>query len=397
MRTLAIALFVLGLSLSSCSQKQEQESMEQLIDRVFTVAQDQCLEMEQKLDDKALPFTISKEGEFKTREAKWWASGFYPGTLWYIFEHTGSADIKNAALKNTIKMEPMQHNAGDHDVGFRMYCSYGNALRLTGEESFKDVLLTSTKTLATRYSPVVKSIKSWDFVREGKDWKFPVIIDNMMNLEMMIEVDKMFNQSEFTDMAIAHANTTLKHHFRDDYTCYHLVDYDPETGEVRTKETVQGFADESAWARGQAWAIYGFAMMYRLTNDKAYLTQTENIAKMLLKRLPEDGIPYWDFDSDKIPNDLRDASAGAIMASAFIEFAGQTEDKQLAQDCMGMAEKQLRTLASPEYLAAVGQNHNFLLMHSVGSIPHGGEVDAPLTYADYYFLEALLRYKKTLK
>ena len=230
-------------------------------------------------------------------------------------------------------------------------------------------------------------------MRKGRDWKYPVIIDNMMNLEHLCNAGSIFNDDSLKVVAVTHANTTMCNHFRPDYTSWHLVDYDPESGEVRKKETVQGFSDDSAWARGQAWALYGFTMMFRESGHDSYLTQARNVADMLLSRLPEDGVPYWDLDSDKIPNDLRDASAAAIMASAFVQLSTLTDDEASNAKYLAMAEKQLRTLAGPEYLAEPGTNGNFILKHCVGSLPDNSEVDVPLTYADYYFLEALLKYK----
>lgn len=242
-------------------------------------------------------------------------------------------------------------------------------------------------SLATRFNPVIGSIRSWDSSRDK--WKFPVIIDNMMNLELLIWIGNQYNDPYLKTVAITHANTTMKNHFRPDYSTYHLVDYDPENGKIIKKQTVQGYNDNSKWARGQAWALYGFTMMYRTTHSSRYLEQAQSIADMLIPLLPSDGIPYWDFDSPDIPNDLRDASAGAIMASALVELSEYLPEKKIHYQ--SIAERQLRTLSSPEYLAASNTNGNFILKHSVGHKPMKGEVDVPLTYADYYFIEALIR------
>lgn len=374
--------------LASCSQT---ESMDALTERVFTVASRQYVAMDTRLDAHTMPRTIDADGTFVSSNIYWWCSGFYPGSLWYIYEYTKNDTIKALAEKNTLKLDPIQYVTNDHDVGFQLNCSYGNGLRLTGNEAYKNVLYQGAKSLATRFNPATQTIRSWDFNR--KDWRYPVIIDNMMNLELLMLASHMFNDDSLNHVARTHANTTMKNHFRADYSSYHLVDYDPEDGHVRSKETVQGYADESAWARGQAWALYGYTMMYDMTKDETYLDQAEHIGKMLLSRLPEDGIPYWDFDA---PNgkEYRDASAGAIMASAFTNLSSYTSSAESKQAYLAMAEKQIRTLASPEYLAEPGSNCNFLLKHSVGSLPEGSEVDVPLTYADYYLLEALLRYRK---
>ena len=283
-----------------------------------------------------------------------------------------------------------------HDIGFQINCSYGNGYRLTGDESYRAMQEKAAAKLAKRFLPVVGCTKSWDWKHAPE--AYPVIIDNMMNLELLMWSGREFGVDSLTTIACTHANTTMLNHFRDDYTSYHGVMYDRNTGEVLKKRTFQGYADESAWARGQGWAIYGYTMMYDQTCKNGnpceeYLSQAENIAKMLLERLPEDGIPYWDFDAPEIPNEYRDASAGSLMASAFVQLSTLTKDKSFAKACLAMAEKQIRTLASEEYLAAPGTNGDFLLKHSVNNMPKNMEVDTPQTYADYYFLEALLRYK----
>ena len=377
--------------MASCTK---QEPMEALIDRVFSVAEQQYVAMDARLDDKTMPQTITHDSTFKSSTIYWWCSGFYPGSLWYIYEYTQNDTVKLLAEKNTLKLDPIQYVTHDHDVGFQLNCSYGNGLRLIGNKDYEKVLHQGAKSLATRFSPITGVIQSWDFLR--RDWKYPVIIDNMMNLELLMFASKAFDDDSLAYVARSHADTTLKNHFREDYSSYHLVDYDPKDGHVRSKQTVQGYSDESSWGRGQAWALYGYTMMYRMTEDKRYLSQAECVGNMLLSRLPVDGIPYWDFDAPN-GNEYRDASAGAIMASAFVELSSFTEDAKARQNYLNVAEKQLRTLASSTYLAEPGTNCNFILKHSVGNFPEKSEVDVPLSYADYYFLEGLLRYKKALK
>ena len=384
-------LFSLLVIMASCTK---QEPMEALIDRVFSVAEQQYVAMDARLDDKTMPQTITHDSTFKSSTIYWWCSGFYPGYLWYIYEYTQNDTVKLLAEKNTLKLDPIQYVTHDHDVGFQLNCSYGNGLRLIGNKDYEKVLHQGAKSLATRFSPITGVIQSWDFLR--RDWKYPVIIDNMMNLELLMFASKAFDDDSLAYVARSHADTTLKNHFREDYSSYHLVDYDPKDGHVRSKQTVQGYSDESSWGRGQAWALYGYTMMYRMTEDKRYLSQAECVGNMLLSRLPVDGIPYWDFDAPN-GNEYRDASAGAIMASAFVELSSFTEDAKARQNYLNVAEKQLRTLASSTYLAEPGTNCNFILKHSVGNFPEKSEVDVPLSYADYYFLEGLLRYKKALK
>lgn len=287
--------------------------MEALIDRVFAVAEQQYTTMDTRLTEKTLPRTLSADGEFVPSNIYWWCSGFYPGSLWYIYEYTRKDAVKTLAEKNTLKLDSIQYVTRDHDVGFQLNCSYGNAFRLTGNEAYKQVLYQGAKSLSTRFNPAAGVIRSWDFVRKGCDWKFPVIIDNMMNLELLLSMSKAYADDSLQNIACTHANTTIQHHFRDDYSTYHLVDYDPETGAVRGKQTVQGFSDDSSWSRGQAWALYSYTMMFRLTGYQNYLLQAGHIADMLLRRLPADGIPYWDFDAPVEEQTYRDASAAAIM------------------------------------------------------------------------------------
>lgn len=366
--------------------------MESLTERVFKTARAQLTAMDAQLDERATPRSF-ENGVFIPAGIRWWCSGFYPGSLWYVYEYTGDEAIRSLAEKHTLRLDSIQWVTTDHDVGFQLNCSYGNALRLTGEEPYRRVLRQGALSLATRFNSATGTLRSWDFVRKGRDWQFPVIIDNMMNLELLLSVAEAYDDNRLREIACTHANTTMRNHFREDGTCFHLVDYSPEDGHVRSRQTVQGYADGSAWARGQAWALYGYTMMFRKMGYQSYLTQASRVADMLLDRLPADGIPYWDFDAPGIPDAPRDASAAAIMASAFIELSQYVPEDSVRERLLVTAECQLRTLASPEYLAEVGTNGCFLLKHSVGSLPDAKEVDVPLTYADYYFLEALLRYR----
>ena len=386
-------ILCLAMTVFAAASVSAKEPMKHLTDRVFEIARQHCINMDETLTETTFPRTIHKDGKFRTSEASWWCSGFYPGTLWYVYLYTGDEQTKALAEKNTEKLYGESQIIRNHDIGFVINCSYGNAYRITRDKKWRQPVIDAANLLATRYSPVAGVTKSWNTTKKKRaHMRFPVIIDNMMNLEILTQAYKLAGIDSLKSIALSHADTTMKHHFRPDYTTWHLVDYDPVKGGVRGKQTVQGYSDDSAWARGQAWAVYGYTMMFREIGEQRYLDQAENIARMLVKRLPKDGIPYWDFNAPDIPGAYRDASAGAIMASAFIELADYTKDKALAKACMKMAEKQIRTLASDEYLAKPGENCNFILKHSVGSLPSNSEVDVPLTYADYYYLEALLRY-----
>lgn len=348
----------------------------------------------QEMPDR-LPKTTTKDGKLVTSQSDWWCSGFFPGTLWYLYQYSKDEELKVLAEQMTQRVEKEKFTTNHHDLGFMMFCSFGNGFRILGTPSYKEVLIQSSKSLSTRYNPKVGLIKSWDW---SKRWKYPVIIDNMMNLEMLFWASKTTGDPTYMNMAISHANKTMENHFRKDYSCYHVVSYDPESGNAEMKNTHQGFSDESAWARGQAWALYGYTMCYRETKDKRYLTQAQNIAGFILNHpnFPKDGIPYWDFNAPNIPNEKRDASSGALIASALIElsdYVGKKDSKFYLNSAVTIVE----TLSSPEYFSAKDENAYFILKHSVGSMPHNSEVDVPLTYADYYYVEALLRLKKRLK
>lgn len=333
------------------------------------------------------PRTIDDDGSFKMVASKDWTSGFFPGELWYMYEYTKDDYWKSKAQEFTANIEDQKTNGGTHDMGFKMYCSFGNGYRLTQNTAYKNILLESATTLITRYKPTIGCIRSWDHSRDK--WQCPVIIDNMMNLEILFEATSLSGDSTFYNMAVSHADMTLKNHFRMDGSSYHVVDYDMRTGKVRSRCTAQGYSDESAWARGQAWGIYGYTMCYRYTRQLKYLEQAEAAYEFVCTHpnLPEDLIPYWDFDAVNIPHELRDASAATIMAAALYELSMYSNKAKYKET----ADKVMHSLSSSDYRSKIGENHNFLLMHSVGSYPHGNEIDVPLIYADYYFLEALKR------
>ena len=386
-----LLLFSLLVVLVSCSK---QESMDEMIDRVFYVAEQQYIEMDTRLDNKTMPQSIARDSTFKPSTIYWWCSGFYPGSLWYIYEYTQSDAVKLLAEKNTLKLDSIQYVTHDHDVGFQLNCSYGNGLRLTGNEDYRKVLYQGAKSLATRFNPLTGVIRSWDFVPKTRDWKYPVIIDNMMNLELLFWATQATGDSTFYDIAVKHADTTLKNHFRADNSLYHGLNYNPETGEIKHYQGGQGFSEKSAWARGQAWGLYGYTLMYRFTKERKYLEQAIKIAEFTLNHpnMPKDLIPYWDYNAPGIPDALRDASAAAINCSGLLELS-QYVSEERAKKYYKAAEKMLQTLSSPAYTAEEGTNGGFILKHSVGNIPSGTEVDMPLTYADYYYVEALCRYK----
>jgi lantibiotic modifying enzyme len=384
-----ISIFALSV-LSIAFHAQSKKEMSDLIQREFQFAEKQYKFLLRAVPQDKMPQSY-KEGKLVTKDISWWCSGFYPGSLWMIYEQTKDSEIKKEAERTLKIIEPNKTFTRDHDLGFMMFCSFGNAYRITKDPKYKDIILTSAESLSTRFRPGMQAILSWD---KMADFKGPVIIDNMMNLEMLNWASQNGNNKKLGEIAVAHANTTMKNHFRPDYSSYHVIDYDVNTGEVLDKKTFQGYSDSSAWTRGQGWALYGYTMMYRFTKDEKYLTQAQHIAKFILNNptLPEDKIPYWDFNDPKIPNVPRDASAAGIIASALLEL-GQYSNGNEKKNYIDTAKQMLMSLSSEKYQAKLGENGGFLLMHSTGGLPLNSEIDVPLIYADYYFLEALKRYK----
>ncbi|MCR4994387.1 MAG: DUF2264 domain-containing protein [Bacteroidales bacterium] len=383
-----------------------QETLEEMVERGLDRATRQSLVMAQYLEGKenALPRTY-EQGQLKTIRFDHWVSGFFPGVLWMLYENNDRDDrLRRYAELFTDRVEPAKRMTNTHDLGFMLYCSFGHGYRLTGNKHYFDVINEGTQSLLTRWNEKLGVIKSWD---SNRRWQYPVIIDNMMNLEMLCFMTRETGDRKYERIAERHALTTIKNHFREDYSTFHVVSYDTITGKPHTKNTAQGFADGSSWARGQAWGLYGYTMMYRETLNPVYLRQARNIAKFLMNHphLPEDKVPYWDYDAPGThkagettdqPEAKRDASAAAIMASALIELS-QLDPEATAPQWLALAEQQLRTLSSPEYLAAEGEQGGFIIKHGVGHLPAHGEVDVPLTYGDYYYVEALLRLKALLK
>jgi hypothetical protein len=338
-----------------------------------------------------------KSQKLETSNSEWWCSGFYPGTLLYLNEAVAAPDLEKQALIFLEDLKKEQNNTTTHDLGFMMYCSFGNAERLHPGKEYEAILMQSAKSLITRYNPITKCIKSWDSApwNHASADEMPVIIDNMMNLELLFWASRHSGDPVYRDIAVNHANTTLQNHFRPDYSSYHEIVYDTRDGKVTKKITNQGAVDESSWARGQAWGLYGYVVMYRETKDLKYLEQANHIAGYILSNsnMPKDLVPYWDYSAPGIPNALRDSSAAAITASALIELSDYT-DKPLSESYIKASATIINTLLSSEYFADFKTNGGFLLKHGVGNMPNKTEIDAPLSYGDYYLIEALLRYKK---
>lgn len=382
----ALAFLVMPAAVAAQSKNDMRRLIADNLD--FAVQQYQVLQDSTPAD--RMPRTF-QHGRSVTSDTEWWCSGFYPGTLWYLYEYSKDAKVKAEAERRLAILEKEKRYTGNHDIGFMIFCSFGNAYRITGDKKYKDVVDTAAVYQITRYRPSIRSIQSWN---KNKRLNCPVIIDNMMNLEQLLWVSQQGGDKRFADIAVTHANTTLQNHYRPDHSTFHIVDYDLEKGTVIQKVNGQGAHDTSAWSRGQAWGLYGYTMMYRETKDKKYLDQARHIADYMLNhpRMPKDLVPYYDYDAPEIPNAIRDASAGAVMSSALLELSKYTNKKESRRYWNAGADA-LISLAGPAYRAREGENNNFILMHSTGSMPGKSEIDVPLSYADYYFLEALLRYK----
>ncbi len=398
MRNLVVSAFVLVLVSCGTGTTEKNNFIRENID--FAVDQiGREIEVIEASDKILNPVTLKQDGSVYYCSYADWRSGFFPGSVWYLYELTGDEYYHPLAHKYSKAIEDAKNLTWHHDVGFMIYCSFGNGLRLTGDPEYKEIIIQAAKSLSTRFRPAAGILQSWDVERgwqSERGWECPVIIDNMMNLELLFEATKLSGDPSFREIAVSHADRTLAEQFRPDGSCYHVIDYSMEDGSVRNRHTAQGYAHESTWSRGQAWAIYGFTLCYRETGDRKYIDMALKAFDFMRnhKDMPEDLIPYWDMDAPNIPNAYRDASAAAVIASALYEIS--TMDVDNPRQYKEYADRMMQSLASPSYRADPGTNGHFLLMHSVGSIPHNNEIDVPLNYADYYFLEAL-KHKKDIE
>ncbi|MFD1616009.1 glucuronyl hydrolase [Gelatiniphilus marinus] len=396
MKTLfKVSLFLIIIILKQgCKEiHSDLESYEAIIQKSAEKYSDMNKIIYPKINNKNfIPRTINKTGDVRLVNIYDWTSGFYAGSLWYLNFLTEDKKWEKLALEYTKKLDSIQYWEGNHDVGFIMECSYGNALKKTTSKAFESVIVQTAKSLATRFHPKAGIIQSWN---SNEKWNCPVIIDNMMNLELLFHATKISSDSTYYNIAVSHANKTIENHFRSDNSSYHVLNYDVNTGEILNRNTHQGLTDDSAWARGQAWGLYGFTVCYRETKDSKYLNQAIKIADYIKTHpnLPEDNIPYWDYNAPASNETPRDASAAAITASALYQLSTFTKSKEDGKKYKKFSDEIMQSLCSPTYFADKGTNADFLLKHSVGSIPHGVEIDVPLNYADYYFLEALYRLK----
>ena len=353
------------------------------------------LETDSGIDYTMMPRNImADEQHWNCRKAtkEEWCAGFWPGVLWYDYEYTKDKQVLEEAENFTHSLKFLSHiPAYDHDLGFLVFCSYGNGYRLTKNPAYKQVILDTADTLATLFNPIVGTILSWPREVEPRNWPHNTIMDNMINLEMLFWAAKNGGNPYLYDIAVSHADKTMKSQFRPDYTSYHVAVYDTITGNLIKGVTHQGYADSTMWARGQAWAIYGYTVVYRETKDPKYLDFAQKVTDVYLDRLPEDKVPYWDFDDPSIPNAPRDASAGAVVASALLELSTYLPNGT-GKRYKDVAIEMLTSLSSDSYQS--GESKPSFLLHSVGHWPNHSEIDASIIYADYYYIEALLRLKR---
>ena len=360
-----------------------------LLDKDLKRAGEQLSLMSERFDTAAVTPRSWDNGVYKLLP-KDWTCGFFPGVYWLYYQLTGDKAMEKEALKFTARLSDIPAIKTTHDLGFMVFCSYGKQYEVEKDSISAAAIVEASNSLISRFDPSIGLIRSWNF---GK-WNYPVIIDNMMNLEMLFWASEYTGNPQYRDIAIKHADKTMENHFREDNSSYHVVSYNND-GTVESKGTHQGYSDSSSWSRGQAWALYGYTLCYRFTKDNRYLEQSENIATLIIdnKTTPKDHIPYWDYDAPNIPDEPRDASAAAVTASALLELQLYV-DKNLAKIYKDYAASIIRSLSSPEYLADKGDNGFFILKHSTGAASLGSEIDVPLVYADYYFLEALKRYRE---
>lgn len=319
-----------------------------------------------------------------------WTSGFFSGTLWHMYMITGDENWKEYADMWTADLEDAATISYDHDTGFRIFNSFGNGYKLLKNRSYYKVLLRGANTLSSRYNPTIGAIKSWDWIGN-----FPVIIDNLMNLELLFWTAETIENNELYNQALSHADLSLTHHMREDGSTYHIVDFSDD-GSVIEKFTTQGCnstapgcGDKSVWARGQAWAVYGFTMIYRFTKEERFLEAAIKASDYFIENLPDDRVPIYDF-LEPVPSvRTKDASAAAIVASGLFELYSYTKNVLYFNTAVDILE----SLTSDNY-ATINSDSNAILKKST---IHRGKGNVGTSYADYYYLEAIIRYMEQVQ
>ena len=416
----------LGLAMMACQTQTQAPQLDVEKDLAYCAVQvDRALDG-LRLADGTYDYTMEPrnilEGEVqwncRRASAEEWCSGFWSGVLWMVYESeelkvkseefasaqqappcavanstlsTQHSTLKEAAEGYTDSLKFLATQpVYDHDLGFLVINSFLKGYEATGREDYKQTALACADTLATLFNPTVGTLLSWP--RHVKDYGgHNTIMDNMINLELLFWASENGGSQQLRDIAIRHAETTMQNHFREDGSCYHVAVYDTLTGQFLRGVTHQGYADESMWSRGQSWAIYGYTMVYRYTRDQRFLDFAQKVTDIYLRRLHEtsdDWVPLWDMDDPRGLEAPKDASAACVVASALLELCNYVgEDKGTVY--REAATQMLADLGTDKYQSR-DRNVAFL-MHSTGHHPAGSEIDASIIYADYYYIEALIK------
>jgi unsaturated chondroitin disaccharide hydrolase len=380
-----LLLFYFIFTGTPCAQK-----LDSLVEHGLQFAHKQLNSTVSEMGDSTnYPKRTNETGKWNIIKPYSWLAGFFPGCLWHMYRWTLDSTWKSLAEKWMVRLERQKNNIRDTDMGFLIFYSFGNGYRITQNETYKEVLLQAARSLAMRYNHIVKCMKSWGF------YTFPVIIDHMMVLELLFWASKNGGESELYDIAKNQALRTMKDHVRSDGSTYQIVDYDPTTGEIIEKATKQGYSTESTWSRGQAWGLYGFTMTYRYTEEPLFLETAQKIANYYIDHLPEDYIPYWDFNAPNIPDEVKDVSAATVAAAGLLELVSFVAEGKDRRKYLNAACNTIGSLCS-SYMTK-GTNRSGILLHACQSRPQDKDIDVSAINADYYFIEALMRYKECIK
>lgn len=395
---LICSILLLAFSLSSYGKE---KPLQRVIKESMKVVEMQSIALAEKLKRKKdqLPTTVHGKSELITSDSHFWTSGFYPGVLWYLYEYKQDPKVAKLAELYTSRLEKEKLTTDNSNIGLILHCSFGNGYRLTNNPKYEEILVTGARSLSTRFRPICGSIQSGDVDNQKISRVYQIFssIENMMNLELLMWATNQTGDQSFSAIAVSHANTATNCQFRPDNSSYQVVAFDSITGKPNKQGSFQGYSDESVWARGQAWGLYGFISMYEQTGLKRYLERAKKIATFILfhPNLPANKIPYWDFNAPNIPKEPLDVSAAAITASALIELS-ELVDEPLRSQYLNVAETQIRTLSSTEFLANIGTNGLLILKKRVGANVSEENMDVPISCADYYYVEALVRLNRIL-
>jgi len=358
------------------------------VDEIFTYAQKQLARSVELVGDAdKYPFYAKDDGTWETMDSSWWSSGFFAGCLWLMYENTGDDIWKQHAEKWTTSMEKEQYVKADADIGYRIINSYGNAYRVTGDESYRKVLIESAKSLASRYSSKIGLVKAYDM----DQWKYPILIDHMMNVELMFIGTNVGGDPQWKEQAEQHGLNTIRTCIREDGSSVQVVDLDPNTGEVLSHDTLCGLSGDSAWSRGHGEGIYGMAIAYRETKNTAFVDAFKTLVDYYIANMPADYVPFWDFSDPNIPNTIRDSSAASMTADGLLEMCALLPDGPDKEKYFELAGNILESLCA-NYLTT-GTNRPGILDNASFQGPEVMGADTSLIFGDYNFLSALKKYK----